>query len=126
MHKTWSASSVTITAPAGSVAQTQIGGRMSDADAARGALCPCAGGRVSRRALLGTGFGLAARAATAQTDAARERPKEGDRLVRVGNAELAPLSPDSLALGAGQVFAWPMDRNDNVLRDASRLNKVLL
>jgi Rieske Fe-S protein len=91
---------------------------MSDADAARGTLC--------RRALLGTGLGLAARAATAQTDAARERPKEGDLLVRVGNAELVPLSPDSLTLGAGQVFAWPMDPNGNVLRDASRLNKVLL
>ncbi len=64
--------------------------------------------------------------AGAQADAARDRPKEGDLLVKVGSTELTPLGPDSLPLGAGQVMAWPMDPVGNIVRDGSRLNKVLL
>jgi Rieske Fe-S protein len=75
---------------------------------------------------VGLGVGLAARVAAAQADAARERPKEGDLLVKVDGAEQTPLGPDSLPLGAGQIMAWPVDPVANIVRDGSRLNKVLL
>jgi rieske iron-sulfur protein len=92
--------------------------------------CPCAVPTAGRRVMLGTGIGLGvglvARAAGAQSDPARDRPKEGDLLVRVGSAAPTPLTPDNLALGAGQVMAWPMDPAGNLVRDGSRLNKVLL
>jgi len=46
--------------------------------------------------------------------------------VRVGSAAPTPLTPDNLPLGAGPVMAWPMEPAGNVVRDGSRLNKVLL
>ena len=86
--------------------------------------------RAGRRAVLsagiGLGLGLAVRAAVAQSDATRDRPKEGDLLVRVGAAEPSPLAADSIPLDAGQVMAWPMDPVEHIVRDGSRLNKVLL
>ena len=105
-------------------------GLMTRSAAEPDAPCPCAIATAGRRTLLaagvGLGVGLAARMAGAQADAARDRPKEGDLLVKVGSAELTPLGPDSLPLGAGQVMAWPMDPVGNIVRDGSRLNKVLL
>jgi len=77
-------------------------------------------------ASIGFCVALAARTTEAQSDPAHDRPKEGDLLVRVGDAAPTPLTPDSIPLGAGQVLAWPMDPVSNVLRDGSRLNKVLL
>jgi hypothetical protein len=74
----------------------------------------------------GLGVGLMARAATAQSDPARDRPQEGDLLVRADSAAPTPLTPDNLALGAGQVMAWPIESVGNVVRDGSRLNNVLL
>src|SRR4051794_1354437 len=92
--------------------------------------CVCAIATAGRRTLLaasvGLGLGFAARIAGAQTDTARERPKEGDLLVKVDGTEQTPLGPDSLPLGAGQVMAWPVDPVANIVRDGSRLNKVLL
>jgi rieske iron-sulfur protein len=97
-------------------------------EARRGASCPCAIATPGRRALLAVGLGLgvdlAARVAGAQSDASHARPMEGDLLVRVGDT--TPLGPDSLSTGAGQVMAWPMDPAQNIVRDGSRLNKVLL
>ncbi len=72
------------------------------------------------------GVGLAPGTADAQTDPARDRPKEGDLLVKAGDAVPTPLTPEGLQLGAGQVMAWPMDPAGNVVRNGSRLNKVLL
>ena len=81
-----------------------------------------------RRALeMGLGLALAPQLALAQTDAARERPKEGDLLVNVtAAAKPEPLKPDDLPLGGKQIFAWPMDPESKTLRNGSRLNKVLL
>ena len=94
------------------------------------ASCPCAIATAGRRTLLaagvGLGVGLAARMAGAQADATRDRPKEAICWSRRAATELTPLGPDSLPLGAGQVMAWPMDPAGNVVRDGSRLNKVLL
>lgn len=104
---------------------------MSENDAAlrHHMICPCAAA-TGRRALLTAGIGAAvswtAGSAHAQSEPASERPKAGDLLVREDSAQLAPLAPDSLPLGEGQVMAWPLDPADNVLRNGSRLNKVLL
>ncbi len=83
-----------------------------------------------RRAFLGAGVGvsvglLAGRGWT-QSDPARERPKEGDLLVRADSPNPVPLKPDDLEPGALQIMAWPMDPAAKVVRDGSRLNKVLL
>lgn len=85
--------------------------------------------RIGRRAAIGLGLRitLAPRFALAQTDAARERPKEGDLLVNVtAAARPEPLKPDDLPLDGRQTLAWPMDPETKTLRNGSRLNKVLL
>jgi rieske iron-sulfur protein len=69
---------------------------------------------------------LTPRLASAQTDAARERPREGDLLVAAGANAPEPLKPDDLPLDGKQTFAWPMDPATNTVRNGSRLNKVLL
>ena len=43
--------------------------------------------------------------AGAQGDPARDRPQQGDLLVRVGDTTRTPLTVDSLEPGAGQVLA---------------------
>jgi rieske iron-sulfur protein len=96
----------------------------------REASCSCATGTMGRRMLLaaslGLGVGLEAGASGAQSDPTHDRPKPGDVLVKADDATPLPLTPDSLALGAGQVMAWPMDLAGNIVRDGSRLNKVLV
>ena len=62
----------------------------------------------------------------AQDDPASLRPKEGDLLVKVGDASATPLAPSQLALGAKQIMAWAMDPETKTLRSGSRLNRVLL
>lgn len=91
-------------------------------------ICRCSGRRIRRRAALelGLGIALAPRLALAQTDAARERPREGDLLVAVSATSPEPLKPDDLALDGKQTLAWPMDPESKTLRSGSRLNKVLL
>jgi Rieske Fe-S protein len=89
----------------------------------------CVARRIGRRAVieLGLCFALAPRFALAQTDAARERPKEGDLLVAVTEAtNPEPLKPDDLPLDGKQTFAWPIDPETKIVRSGSRLNKVLL
>jgi rieske iron-sulfur protein len=102
--------------------------QMSPTEAPRGAPCPRVVATPGRRALLvagvALGVDLTARVAGAQSDAARARPKAGDLLVKVGDT--TPLGPDSLSVGEGQIMTWPMDPAEKVVRDGSRLNKVLL
>jgi rieske iron-sulfur protein len=59
-------------------------------------------------------------------DARRERPQEGDSLVRIGTANPAPLTVGDVPLGGPQMLAWPIDPASQMVRDGSRLNKVLL
>jgi len=89
----------------------------------------CGPRRIGRRAAieLGLCFALAPRFALAQTEAARERPKEGDLLVAVSaTATPEPLKPSDLPLDGQQTFAWPIDPETKIVRNGSRLNKVLL
>ena len=86
--------------------------------------------RIRRRTAIGLGLclSLAPRSVLAQTDAARERPKEGDLLVNVTVAGAAPepLKPEDLPLDGKQTLAWPLDPETKTVRNGSRLNKVLL
>ena len=75
---------------------------------------------------LGIGFSLAPSVALGQDDPAALRPKEGDLLVKEGDAARKPLTPDDLAIGATQTMAWAMDPIDRTVRSGSRLNRVLL
>jgi len=88
----------------------------------------CVAGRIGRRVALELGLCLVftPRLALAQTEPARERPKEGDLLVAVSSTSQEPLKPDDLQLDAQQTFAWPMDPQTKTVRNGSRLNKVLL
>lgn len=73
-------------------------------------------GRVRRRAALELGLclALALRLTLAQTDAARERPREGGLLVAVGTvATPVPLKLDDLPLDGKETLAWPMDPATN-------------
>ena len=84
---------------------------------------------VGRRVVLKGGVALLlakAQLARAQTEPASMRPKEGDLLVKVGDAAARPLTPDDVPMGAAQTMAWPFDPTDGTVRSGSRLNRVLL
>lgn len=60
-------------------------------------------------------------------DRAEQRPTRGDRLVAVSeDASPKPLLPADVKLGAKPLQAFPFDPAAKLLRDGSRLNKVLL
>jgi len=84
--------------------------------------------RIRRRTAieLGLCLVLAPRVVCGQTDAKRERPREGDLLVAVDSATSEPLKPDDVPPKGKLTMAWPLDPTDNTVRDGSRLNKVLL
>jgi rieske iron-sulfur protein len=63
----------------------------------------------------------------ALAEPASERPKEGDLLVAIdGGSAAPPIEPKDVPARGPLMFAWPMDPVGNVVRDGSRLNKVLL
>jgi len=71
-------------------------------------------------------FGLELAAAPALAHPASERPKEGDFLVAAESEKTSALELKDIPLGGPPVLAWPMDPTSNVIRNESRLNKVLL
>jgi Rieske Fe-S protein len=87
--------------------------------------CACGSTRRDVLALASlAGLGAATKCVTnALAEPADERPKRGDLLVQV-EGETRPLSPKDIP--AMPLLAWPMDPKDNVVRNGSRLNKVLL
>jgi rieske iron-sulfur protein len=91
--------------------------------------CGC-GARASRRDILAVasvlGLSAAFDAATnpATAEPADERPKEGDHLVAIDAASPVALEPKDVA--GPPVIAWPMDPQAKLIRNGSRLNKVLL
>jgi rieske iron-sulfur protein len=91
--------------------------------------CRCSGPSTRRDVLaLVSIAGLEAVAGSVTPSAfaepASERPKRGDLLVAVESTEMRPLAPTDIP--ATPFLAWPMDPIENVVRNGSRLNKVLL
>src|SRR5215467_2786915 len=80
---------------------------------------------MSRRDVLAAAsvLGVGAAVPPAAAEPADERPREGDYLVAIAAATPDGLSPDDIA---GPVIAWPMDPGARLIRNGSRLNKVLL
>jgi hypothetical protein len=91
--------------------------------------CQCAA-RSTRRDVLalvsiaGLEVVAAGVATSAFAEPASERPKRGDLLVAVEGTEMRPLGPADIS-GTPRL-AWPMDPIEHVVRNGSRLNKVLL
>ena len=87
---------------------------------------------ADRRAVLKAGIGLGfalgreSPASAGQDDGASARPKEGDLLIKSGDASRTPLTPSDIPLGAAQTMAWAMDPGDRTVRSGSRLNQLLL
>jgi Rieske Fe-S protein len=82
---------------------------------------------ATRRGVLAaaSAFSLAMVAGRADAQPADERPKPGDALVPVDGAGAA-LTPADIQAGTRPIAAWPMDPAGNVVRNGSRLNKVLV
>jgi rieske iron-sulfur protein len=60
----------------------------------------------------------------AAAEPADERPKEGDHFVRVDAVIPSALTPDDIS--NAEIIAWPFDPVGKIIRNGSRLNKVLL
>jgi rieske iron-sulfur protein len=83
--------------------------------------------RICRRELLTAGLFLgAASLLPAQDNPAATPPREGDLLVKAGDAGATPLAPADIRAGGKQTMAWAMDPGDKTVRSASRLNRILL
>lgn len=79
---------------------------------------------MSRREVLAAASVLGVNAvAPAVAEPADERPQEGDYLVAIDATNPDGLSPKDIA---GPMIAWPMDPAARLVRNGSRLNKVLL
>src|SRR5215831_960637 len=84
--------------------------------------------QASRRTVLAAASALGINAAVnaavapATAEPADERPKEGDYLVAIDATD--PLFPKDVA--GSPVIAWPMEPAAKLVRNGSRLNKVLL
>ncbi len=74
--------------------------------------------------VLGVNVALDAAVVSATAEPADERPKEGDYLVNIDAANQDALQSKDIA--GAQVIAWPMDPVAKLVRNGSRLNKVLL
>lgn len=87
----------------------------------------------SRRSVLLAAFaasaGLVTRAVAAGEDppGSDERPQKGDHLVHSeGEQEGKLIKADDLKLGGPPLHAWPQDPKTSVVRNASRLNEILI
>ena len=88
------------------------------------------GSRLTRRDILAGGLGFSLVAAiqplNAQDDAAAARPKPGDLLVRDGDDSKTPLTPADIASDAKPILAWALDPTSAVVRNGSRLNRLVI
>src|SRR5262249_12782360 len=73
---------------------------------------------------LGVDVALRAAIAPATAEPADERPKEGDHLVAIDAANPEGLSVRDIA--GPLIMAWPMEPATKLIRNGSRLNKVVL
>jgi len=74
--------------------------------------------------VLGFNVALGAARVSATAEPVDERPKEGDHLVAIDAANPGALAPRDIA--GPPVIAWPVDPMAGLVRNGSRLNKVLL
>jgi Rieske Fe-S protein len=77
-------------------------------------------------ALIGLGLTTAALPGPALAQGENERAKEGDVFVAINGGSPTVLQPQDVPVGGPPVFAWPMEPATKVVRNGSRLNKVLL
>jgi Rieske Fe-S protein len=89
-------------------------------EALKSCVKPIPGRRAVLLSAIGWGLGLG------QDDPASARPKEGDMLVKAGDAGRTPLTPNDIPLASGYTTAWAMDPADKTVRSGSRLNQLLL
>ncbi len=84
--------------------------------------------RDTLQALLGFGLWLPlAKRARSNEEAASAPPQENDVFVfAFGEREGEVIGADDLSVGAGQVFAYPMDPTTGIVRNGTRLNQILL
>ncbi len=85
--------------------------------------------RTLLRAAIGWGLTLppCARITAQESGSANAPPRENDRFVfAFGSREGEVITPDDLAIGEAQLFAYPMDPATRVVRSGSRLNQVML
>jgi rieske iron-sulfur protein len=94
--------------------------------------CSCFARSLERRTALKMALGLVVgfpfvHVATAQDNARSARPQEGDLLAFAeGVEEGRVIAPGDLAQGGPRVMAFPLDPRTRLVRDGSRLNKLLL
>jgi rieske iron-sulfur protein len=87
---------------------------------------------VGRRAILECGIGVGLGICLApvrlfgQSDGASSLPKTGDFFVKAGAATPQPLTAGDIAANEPPTMAWAIDPVDKTIRNASRLNAVLL
>lgn len=95
-------------------------------------MCSCFARSLERRTALKMALGLVfglnfAHVAAAQDDARSARPQEGDLLAFAdGDREGQVIAPGDLPLGGPRAMAFPLDPRTRLIRDGSRLNKLLL
>jgi Rieske Fe-S protein len=63
---------------------------------------------------------------SAAQDARTSRPVAGDLLVRNGDAGATPLALSDVVAGGTPTTAWPMSADDKVVRNGSRLNRLVV
>lgn len=95
--------------------------------------CPLSSDELPRRAALKMAVGIAVgltvgrRALADEVDPKNLRPQVGDQFVFAdGDKQGLVVAPADLAPGGPRVMAFPMDPKTSVVRDGSRLNKVVL
>jgi Rieske Fe-S protein len=85
------------------------------------------GRRTLLKLLAGLGLGMPRWALRADTGDATAPPQEDDRLVFAFGARAGePITPEDLAVGAKQVFAYPQEVSTGLIKSGSRLNQVVL
>ena len=95
-------------------------------------MCSCFAPSLERRTALKMALGLIfglnfAHVAAAQDDGRSARPQEGDLLAFAdGDREGQVIAPGDLPLGGPRAMAFPLDPRSRLIRDGSRLNKLLL
>ncbi len=107
----------------------KLGGLEGAVEAASSALALSMERRAAVKIAVGIvlGVALAPCAAAQKADLRALRPLPGDRFVLAdGSRPGEPITPADLGIGGPRVMAFPLDPKSGLVRDGSRLNKILL